>query len=66
MGAIVSATKTNAELFRLQDRIGTVAEGKNADLILVDGDPLADITTLADARNIPFVMKAGAVVKDAL
>ena len=66
MGAIVSATKTNAELFRLQDRIGTVAEGKNADLILVDGDPLADITTLADARNIPLVMKAGAVVKDAL
>ena len=36
MGAIVSATKTNAALFRLEDRIGTIAEGKDADLILVD------------------------------
>jgi imidazolonepropionase-like amidohydrolase len=66
MGALVSATKTNAELFRLEDRIGTLAEGKDADLILVNGDPLADIGVLADSRNIPFVLKAGAVAKDAL
>ncbi len=64
MGAIVSATRTNAELFRLQDRIGTLAEGKDADLILVAGDPLADIALLADARNIPLVVKSGAIVKD--
>ena len=66
MGAIVSATKTNAELFRLQDRIGTLGEGKAADLILVNGDPLDDITMLVDARNIPLVVKAGVVVKDVL
>jgi imidazolonepropionase-like amidohydrolase len=66
MGAIVSATRTNAELFRLQDHIGTLAEGKDADLILVNGDPLADIAVLVDARKIPFVVKSGVVVKDAL
>jgi len=43
MAAIVSATKTNAELFGMADVIGTVEEGKQADLVVVDGDPLADI-----------------------
>jgi len=64
MGAIIAATKTNAELFGLSDRIGTIEEGKQADLILVDGDPLADIAVLADASRIRVVLKAGALVKD--
>jgi imidazolonepropionase-like amidohydrolase len=64
MGAIVSATSTNAALFRLEDRIGTVAEGRDADLILVRGDPLADVGVLVDAVNIPLVLKAGVVMKD--
>jgi imidazolonepropionase-like amidohydrolase len=66
MDAIVSATKTNAALFGMEDRIGTVEEGKDADLILVDGDPLDDIGVLVDGRNIPLVVKGGAVVKGAL
>jgi imidazolonepropionase-like amidohydrolase len=66
LAAIVSATKTNAELFRMEDRIGTVEEEKDADLILVDGDPVNDIGCLVDAKNIALVMKQGAVVKDAL
>jgi imidazolonepropionase-like amidohydrolase len=66
MGAIVSATRTNAELFYLQDRIGTVEEGKDADLIVVDGDPLADPACLVDARNIKLVVKTGVVVKDVM
>lgn len=61
--AIVSATRVNAELFGLADRIGTVAEGKDADLIVVDGDPLADISVLADPERISLVVKGGAVVK---
>ncbi len=65
MGAIVSATKTNAELFRMDERIGTVEEGKDADLILVNGDPLTDIGVLVQSANIPLVVKGGAVVKDA-
>jgi imidazolonepropionase-like amidohydrolase len=66
MGAIVSATKTNAELFCLQDRIGTAEEGKDAELILVRGDPLDDIRVLVDADNIRLVIKSGAVMKDLL
>jgi len=66
MAAIVSATRTNAALFCRDDRIGTVEEGKDADIILVNGNPLDDISVLVDARNIPLVVKAGDVVKDAL
>jgi len=62
--AIVSATKTNAELFGLADEIGTVEEGKRADLIIVDGDPLADIGALTDAQRVRVVVQGGSVVKD--
>jgi len=64
MGAIVAATKTNAELFGMADRIGTVAEGKQADLIVVDGDPLTDIGVLADASRVRVVLKEGTVMKN--
>jgi imidazolonepropionase-like amidohydrolase len=66
MEAIVSATKTNAELFRLGDRIGTLAVGKDADVIVVDGDPIENIGVLADARNIRLVLKRGVIVKDVM
>lgn len=66
MEAIVSATRTNAELFRLDHRTGTLEEGKDADAIIVDGDPIADIACLVDARNVRLVVKQGAVAKDAL
>jgi imidazolonepropionase-like amidohydrolase len=64
MGAIVAATQTDAELFGIADRIGTVEEGKQADLIVVDGDPLVDIGVLADASRVRVVVKEGVVVKD--
>jgi imidazolonepropionase-like amidohydrolase len=63
--AIISATRTNAALFHLEDRIGTIEEGKDADLILVAGQPLDDVTLLARPDRIPVVMKGGQVVKDA-
>jgi imidazolonepropionase-like amidohydrolase len=59
MDAIRSATSWAAELLGLQDTIGTVDVGKRADLVLVDGDPLADIGALAKAR---VVVKGGKVV----
>jgi imidazolonepropionase-like amidohydrolase len=62
--AIVSATRTNTELFGLEDRIGTVEVGKDADLVLVRGEPLDDVELLADPACLPVVVKAGAVVKD--
>ena len=60
MEAIRSATVVSAELMGWEDRVGSLASGRSADLIAVDGDPLDDITVLED---IPFVMKGGEVVK---
>ena len=62
--AILTATRTNAELFGLADRIGTVEEGKEADLILVAGDPLQNIGSLAQPERVTTVIKGGTVVKD--
>jgi imidazolonepropionase-like amidohydrolase len=61
--AIRAATVNAAELLGWQDRVGAVEAGKFADLIAVNGDPLADITVLLQVK---FVMKEGTVVKDAL
>ncbi len=59
MEAIVSSTKLNAEFFGLNT--GTVQEGKLADLILVDGDPLENIKVFQDTDNIKMVMLEGVV-----
>ena len=64
MEAIVSATRTNAELFGMERDIGTVEEGKLADLVVFDRDPLTEPEALADAERVRLVLKAGAVVKD--
>jgi imidazolonepropionase-like amidohydrolase len=62
--AIISATRTNAELFMLDDEIGTVEPGKRADLVLVKGQPLDDIALLAEPANVVAVLQGGRVVKD--
>ena len=62
--AIISATRINAELFMLEDEIGTVEAGKRADLVLVKGQPLDDITLMAEPDNVVVVLQDGAVVKD--
>ena len=59
--AIISITSTSAESLALSDKIGALAEGMNADLIAVEGDPLKDITAL---RRVSFVMKDGKVYKN--
>jgi imidazolonepropionase-like amidohydrolase len=64
MDAIVSATRTNAELFGLADEVGAVEPGKRADLVAFDRDPLADPEVLADAQRVRLVVKDGVVVKD--
>jgi imidazolonepropionase-like amidohydrolase len=60
---IRAATLNAAELMNWQDRVGALEPGKFADLIAVNGDPLADLTIL---QQVPFVMKGGVVVKNAL
>jgi len=61
MDAIVSATSRAAESLRLQDRIGAIAPGLEADIIAVEGDPLTDITAV---RRVVFVMKGGVVYRN--
>lgn len=66
------ATHDNAQLLALSGprspyagTLGVVREGALADLILVDGDPLAKLDLIADpARNFVLIMKGGAIVKD--
>jgi imidazolonepropionase-like amidohydrolase len=61
MAALVSATSRAAESLGLQDKIGAVAPGFEADLIAVEGDPSRDINAL---RHVAWVMKGGTVVKN--
>jgi imidazolonepropionase-like amidohydrolase len=61
MEAIVSGTSLAAESLRLGDKIGTVADGMEADLVAVAGNPLDDITAV---RNVVFVMRGGKVYKN--
>jgi imidazolonepropionase-like amidohydrolase len=56
---LVAATRTAAQALDLDQHIGTVAEGKLADLIIVDGDPLADPHLLSDPARIWLVLQAG-------
>jgi imidazolonepropionase-like amidohydrolase len=62
MEAIVCATRNNAMVLGMQDEIGTLEAGKQADLIVVNGDPLADISVLRDRDKIVEVCKDGKAV----
>jgi imidazolonepropionase-like amidohydrolase len=59
LDALKSATSVAARVLHMESRIGTVKEGRLADLIAVDGDPVRDISSL---RQVRFVMKGGVVV----
>jgi imidazolonepropionase-like amidohydrolase len=60
------ATVNGAELMGRGAELGTVTPGKLADLLVVDGDPSADVGILADGDRLLAVMKDGRFVKDAL
>ena len=61
---IASATHIAAKLLRQDGKLGVVAPGAHADLIVVDGDPLRDLSLLtAQGRHMPLIMKGGAFVK---
>jgi imidazolonepropionase-like amidohydrolase len=66
MEVLLSATRVNAELFRMQDRIGTVEPGKYADLIVVAGNPLRNLRVFQNLDNLKVIMKGGRLYKRAL
>ena len=51
-----------AELLNLMGEIGTLAVGAHADLLVVDGDPLADLGVLAEPELFRHIIQGGAVV----
>ena len=62
-----SATSVNASLLRQEDQLGCIKEGALADIILVEGNPLQDISVLSEpGPNIPLIMRDGVIVKNQL
>ncbi|GAA4550795.1 metal-dependent hydrolase family protein [Amycolatopsis samaneae] len=59
---IRSATSTAAELLNLTGKIGTLAPGAHADLLVLDDDPLADLGVLAEPQRFRHVVQGGVVV----
>ena len=57
------ATSGNAVILGMADRIGSIEPGKEADLVLIAGDPLKDISA---TKNIRLVMRQGRIVREAL
>jgi imidazolonepropionase-like amidohydrolase len=66
MEVLLSATKVNAELFRMQDKIGTVEPGKYADLVVINGNPLKNLRCFQQPENPRLVMKGGKIFKQML
>jgi imidazolonepropionase-like amidohydrolase len=64
MEAIISATAWGGEIMLRPDELGKVQPGYLADLLLVDGDPLADITILQDHDALHYIMKDGKFHKE--
>ena len=62
MEAIVACTRDNAYAVGLEGEVGEIAPGKLADVIILDEDPLADITALKGGRHLTTVIKDGKIV----
>jgi imidazolonepropionase-like amidohydrolase len=56
----MSATSVAAEILQEEGRLGVIRSGAHADILVVDGDPLADVEVLAQSgATLPIIMKAG-------
>ena len=61
--AITVATKNSARFVQREHELGTLEEGKVADIIVVDGDPSADISLLVGPDHVKVVMQDGKIKK---
>jgi imidazolonepropionase-like amidohydrolase len=64
LGALEASTRTNAELIGMDQDLGTITEGKLADLVVLSRDPLADITALQDKSTFQLVLSEGRILRD--
>ena len=64
MDAIVSATKLGGEIMKMGNELGQVKPGFLADMILVDGNPVANVELLQDASKLLMIMKDGRSTKN--
>ena len=62
MEAIVACTKDNAFSVGLENDLGVIEAGKLADIIVLDKDPVADVSVLQAGRHLPWVIKDGKIV----
>ena len=65
MQAIVATTRTAAECARIAHLTGTLEVGKRADLLGLDGDPLADVRILQNKDRLSLIMRDGQILKSA-
>lgn len=66
MQALVAATAAPSRLLKIDDEVGTLETGKLADVVAVQGDPLQDITLVADPARVRVVVKGGDVVRQTI
>ena len=59
--ALKAATSTDAELFGISAKVGTLEKGKLADIVAMPGDPTTDITA---TERVSFVMKEGKIIRN--
>jgi imidazolonepropionase-like amidohydrolase len=60
--ALRAATINGADLLELADQVGSLEVGKQADLVLCDGDATADVNLLCDRQNLRLVAQSGRIV----
>ena len=62
-----SATQINAEILRQTDQLGVIKTGAIADVLVLDRNPLADLSVLQDhGKHMPVIVKDGAIIKNLL
>lgn len=62
--ALVAATKLGGQIMQRGDEVGQLRPGYLADIVLVDGNPLKDLSLLVDPAKVQLVMKEGVIHKD--
>jgi imidazolonepropionase-like amidohydrolase len=62
LDALCAGTRNGAELLGKGDQLGSIEPGKTADLLLVQGDVVKDISQVCNSRNIQLVVQAGDIV----